>query len=103
MSTIDENWDFLASNFKDIEAKHFTEFELQVNNLCENFLKLLEDSFLIQSPHSQTNPKQSYDDDDELKLIVDSNKELRQEIDFKLKGLTLKQEQYENFKKGMRI
>ncbi|CAH2106411.1 unnamed protein product [Euphydryas editha] len=100
MSVIEANWSY-EINVIEIETSLYSYFELSLNNICENVLKALEDGFLIENINYQANLAQTYDE--ELKLLFETNKELRQEIELKLNQLTGKQTQYENFKQDQKL
>ncbi|XP_050346120.1 uncharacterized protein LOC126770655 [Nymphalis io] len=100
MSVIEAKWNYKI-NISEIEESCYSNFELQLNNICENVLKALEDGFLIENINYQANIAQTYDE--ELKLIIESNKELRQEIALQLNELTKQQTQYENFKQDQKL
>lgn len=97
MSVIEANWSFII-NIEEIELTRYSNFELSLSNQCENVLKALKDSFLIENINFQANLAQTYDE--ELSRLIENNKELRQAIDLKLNQLTGKQTQYENYKQG---
>ncbi|XP_045448495.1 uncharacterized protein LOC123656926 [Melitaea cinxia] len=100
MSVIEANWSYKI-NIDEIEANLYSNFELSLSSLCENVLKALEDGFLIENINFQANLAQTYDE--ELRRLIESNKELRQAIDLKLNQLTGKQMQYENYKKDQKL
>ncbi|XP_046959511.1 uncharacterized protein LOC124529690 [Vanessa cardui] len=100
MSVIEAKWNYKIS-LSEVEDSFYSNFELQLNNICENVLKALEDGFLIESINYQANIAQTYDE--ELKLIVENNKELRQEIALQLNEITRQQTQYENYKQDQKL
>nr|XP_026488364.1 uncharacterized protein LOC113395039 [Vanessa tameamea] len=100
MSVIEAKWNYKIS-LSEIEDSFYSNFELQLNNICENVLKALEDGFLIESINYQANIAQTYDE--ELKLIIENNKELRQEIALQLNEITRQQTQYENYKQDQKL
>lgn len=100
MSVIEANWSYKI-NIDEIELTRYSNFELSISNQCENVLKALKDSFLIENINFQANLAQTYDE--ELSRLIENNKELRQAIDLKLNQLTGKQTQYENYKQGNNI
>lgn len=97
MSVVEENWVYQI-NIDDIEKNLFDNFEKELNILCENIPKVLEDNFLIENINHQVNLAQTYDD--ELKFLTEGNKELKQQIESKLKELSDRQTKYENYKQG---
>lgn len=100
MSVIEANWSYKI-NIDEIELTLYSNFELSLSNQCENVLKALKDSFLIENINFQANLAQTYDE--ELSRLIENNKELRLAIDLKLNQLTGKQAQYENYKQGNNI
>ncbi|XP_072931995.1 uncharacterized protein [Epargyreus clarus] len=99
MSITEESWKY-AINLSEIEEKRFIDFELHINEHCNQILKLLEESFL-QGIIYQVNTGQSYDE--ELRLLVEKNKKLRQEVEDKLKTVSRQQTQYENYKQDQKL
>lgn len=97
MSVLEGNWDY-EINIDEIEKEYFRNFESELNTLCNDVLKMLEDCFLLENINFQVNLAQTYDE--ELKLLIEGNKSLKDEIECKLKEVADRQTKYENYKLG---
>lgn len=97
MSVIEDNWNIHYS-LKSIEENSYMEFESKVESLHEKFLGVLENGFKHKKLNWNSNV--TYNHDDELKTLIERNKQMRQEIDKKLEEFSQQKVQYENYKKG---
>ena len=100
MSALEESWSY-QFDIDEIEAEYFGSFESEHNTLCNTVLKMLKDCFLLGNINYQVNLAQTYNE--ELKLLSESNQNLKDEIECKLKEVANRQANYENYKHGKRI
>ncbi|XP_039753832.1 uncharacterized protein LOC120629119 [Pararge aegeria] len=99
MGVIDENWNYEF----DIEATEKSSniaFELKINDLCESVLKAFDYGFVNIVVDKDCLARNK---DEEFKLLIEKNKELKHEIEIKLKDLSQQQSQYENFKRDQKL
>lgn len=95
MAVIDENWNYRLDQLKNYNSR---ELQLRISCLWEDILNL--NGFKIRDFHANDTARSP---DDELKMFVEKNKQLRNEIDAKLEDLAQKKSRYENFKQGMAV
>ncbi|XP_035433065.1 uncharacterized protein LOC118264607 [Spodoptera frugiperda] len=100
MSVIEDNWNIHYS-LKSIEENSYMEFESKVESLHEKFLGVLENGFKHKKLNWNSNV--TYNHDDELKTLIERNKQMRQEIDKKLEEFSQQKVQYENYKKDQKL
>ncbi|XP_026752721.2 uncharacterized protein LOC113512947 [Galleria mellonella] len=101
MSVIEDVWNF-QFDLHDIEKENFSEFNLKVNNMNEHIIKLLDDGFKSPTYNYNVNMAQHHDDD-ELKNLIDKNKQLRQDIEVKLEEIARRQTRYEQCKQDQKL
>ncbi|XP_004927035.1 uncharacterized protein LOC101745476 [Bombyx mori] len=100
MSTFEDDWNFQI-NIEDIEKKNFEEFEKSLRYINDHVFKLLEETFKTQRLDYNCGTGRSHDE--ELKLLIDKNKQLRQEVDNKTNEILILQTKYENYKKDQKL
>ncbi|XP_041978448.1 uncharacterized protein LOC121732583 [Aricia agestis] len=100
MNFIAENWEF-RKDIREVEKNRVNLFEVERNSWNEQILRLMEDNFIFNNVKNKKTATLS--NDEELKLLIDENKELRQEIEYKLKDLSKNQDQYETYKKDQKL
>ncbi|KAF9424059.1 hypothetical protein HW555_000768 [Spodoptera exigua] len=100
MSIIEENWN-IQYNLKRIEETSYLEFESKVESIHDNFLGVLENGFKLKKLNWSSNLTHNHDD--ELKSLIERNKQMRQDIDKKLEEFSQQKIQYENYKKDQRL
>ncbi|XP_059047157.1 uncharacterized protein LOC131842597 [Achroia grisella] len=101
MSVIEDNWDF-QFDLHSVENESFHEFQVKVDNVNERVVKLLEDGFKPQNINYNFINTQNHDGD-ELKNLIDKNKQLRQDIDVKLEDIAQRQSRYEHCKQDQKL
>ena len=97
MSIIEEIWD-VQVNLNLLEENSYIEFESKVVSLHEHVVNVIENGFRVNKYNCSNNVALNHDD--ELKTLIERNKQLRQDIDMKLEELSQQKIQYENYKKG---
>ncbi|XP_049869294.1 uncharacterized protein LOC126369051 [Pectinophora gossypiella] len=95
MAVIDDNWNFRIENMRNDSCK---DFESRVKCLCDEVLQL--NGFRVQQ-YDTNNISPS--NDEELKILIDNNKQLRNEIEKKHEELSKQKNQYENFKQDQKL
>ncbi|KAM3964377.1 uncharacterized protein ACR2FA_001352 [Aphomia sociella] len=100
MSVIDDIWDYQL-DLHTIEEENYSEFDVKISNISEHIIKLLEDGFKRQS--FNYNGIVAQNNDDELRNLVDKNKQLRLDIDVKLEEISQHQSRYEHFKQEQKL
>ncbi|KAL0893052.1 hypothetical protein ABMA27_014701 [Loxostege sticticalis] len=98
MSVIDE-WSFNL-NFNDVEKERYSNFVQIINTKRENILLLLDDGFKVQK---MCNGTIDPNNDDELRILIEKNKQLRYDIDVKIEELNCQQSKYESYKKDQKL
>lgn len=93
MSGIEANWDHHRVDKSKIE-KSYLEFEKNIISLLSTIEKGLKTQTFLYNYNGTENQ------DDELKTLVENNKELSHQKDKKLNETSLRMAQYENLKKG---
>ncbi|XP_045771722.1 uncharacterized protein LOC123871805 [Maniola jurtina] len=99
MGIIDENWNY-EIDIGECEKRANRLFELQINTLCESILKALDKGFINIVEDKDCLARNN---DEELKLLFERNKEIKQDIEIKLKELSQQQAQFENFKRDQKL
>lgn len=96
MGNVFEDWNY-EFDIKEIENSSNHLFELEMKRLGESVVKALDNAF---------NTIKVEDDEDfvrsneELRSLLEKNKELKQELEMKQKELKQQQTQYETSKRG---
>lgn len=98
MSITEEIWE-VQINLNLIEENSYIEFEAKVVSLHEHVLNVIENGFRAKKYNCNNNVAQNHDD--ELKNLIERNKQLRHDIDSRLEELSQQKVQYENYKKGL--
>ncbi|KAJ8730106.1 hypothetical protein PYW07_017144 [Mythimna separata] len=101
MSIIEEIWD-VQINLNLIEENSYTEFEAKVISLHEHVLNVISNDFRAKK-YNNYNNNIARNHDDELKTLIERNKQLRHDIDTKLEELAQQKIQYENYKKDQKL
>lgn len=98
MSYEEDDWNYYI-NLDSIEESFFDNFDKCLRVLHEDIYDLLKDGQIKTHKYNyNSNNNENYDE--ELKRLIERNKEARQNIDLKLEDISKQQIQYENFKKG---
>lgn len=97
MSIIEEIWD-IQINLDQIEENSYNEFEAKVVSSHEHVINVIENGFRVNKYNCSNNVALNHDD--ELKILIERNKQLRLDIDTKLEEFSQQKVQYENYKKG---
>ncbi|XP_053607624.1 uncharacterized protein LOC128673654 [Plodia interpunctella] len=98
MSVFHDDWNF-RFDAQDIDKA--SNFKSKLLDLHEQILNLLDDEFKLSNiVYNGGSLAQSHDQ--ELKMLMEKNKQLRQEIDCKLEGITRQQSQYEKYKQDQK-
>ncbi|KAJ0177215.1 hypothetical protein K1T71_007224 [Dendrolimus kikuchii] len=100
MSVLEENWD-LNLDLNSVEKRNIEQFELSLSYVNEKVSKILENGFRSQNQFLNGNAHLCYDD--ELKALMEKNKLLRYEVDYKLDELSKQQTRYESCKKDQKL
>ncbi|XP_063380680.1 uncharacterized protein LOC134667271 [Cydia fagiglandana] len=99
MSVIDETWDFKIDT-KQLDKKLFCEFQSDVRNLSKQIENQL-DGFQTQNlNYSGSSSKNS---DDELRMIIEKNKQLVHDIKSKVEEYEQQQVKYSKFKSEQKL
>ncbi|KAJ8728144.1 hypothetical protein PYW08_016529 [Mythimna loreyi] len=101
MSIIEEIWD-IQINLNLIEENSYIEFEAKVVSLHEHVLNIISNDFRAKK-YNNYNNNIAQNHDDELKNLIERNKQLRHDIDIKLEELSQQKTQYENYKKDQKL
>ncbi|XP_023941316.1 uncharacterized protein LOC112048143 [Bicyclus anynana] len=99
MGIADENWDY-EIDFEECVKSSNDLFQSELNNICQNVLKTIDNGFVNVDVDKDSLARNN---DDEIKLLSEKNKDLKLEIETKLKELTQQQGQYENFKQDHKL
>ncbi|XP_013199822.1 uncharacterized protein LOC106142568 [Amyelois transitella] len=97
MSVFQDDWDF-RFDVQNIEKG--SHLQSKVFDLHELILKLIEEGLKTQDINYNGSLSQGHDQ--ELKILMEKNKNLRQEIESKLDGITRQQSQYEKYKQDQK-
>uniref|UniRef100_A0A2A4JS26 Kinetochore protein SPC25 n=1 Tax=Heliothis virescens TaxID=7102 RepID=A0A2A4JS26_HELVI len=100
MSIIEQNR-YTKLNLNNIEENCYLEFEAKVESLNEHIINIIENGFKDKKFNSNDNVLQN--NDEELKVLVEQNKQLRYSIDTKLNEISQQKNQYENYKKDQKL
>ncbi|CAD0199352.1 unnamed protein product [Chrysodeixis includens] len=100
MSIIEKHWD-IQFNLDVIEENSYREFEDKMKSLHEQIISHIENGFRVQKGIYNGNIAQNHDD--ELKNLIEQNKQLRYNIDTKVEELSKQKIQYENYKKDQKL
>ncbi|PZC86407.1 uncharacterized protein LOC110376318 [Helicoverpa armigera] len=101
MSIIEQNW-CTELNLNNIEEKCYQEFEAKVESLNEHLINIIENGFKDKKKYNSNN-NVLQNNDEELKALIEQNKQLRHSIDIKLNELSQQKNQYENYKKDQKL
>ncbi|XP_034830694.1 uncharacterized protein [Maniola hyperantus] len=99
MGIIDENWNY-EIDIDECEERSNRLFELQINTSCESVLKALDKGFVNIVEDKDCLARNN---DEELQLLFERNKELKQDIETILKEISQQQIQFENFKRDQKL
>lgn len=96
MTLIDDKWNF-NNDIIDLEKIDFTEFDQKIKCITNNVLHLLECNFFS---NNSLDSNSSVSNQDNLKSLMEKNKELKTDIEANVEKLKQLQLQYEHFKEG---
>ncbi|XP_063824966.1 uncharacterized protein LOC135074563 [Ostrinia nubilalis] len=99
MSVIEE-WSF-QNNIRDIDVDLFDNFAQVINIKRDNILILLDDGFKVQK--CIFNGTINVNNDDELQILNEQNKQLRCDIESKIEELGRQQNKYESYKRDQKL
>lgn len=97
MSLIEEIWD-IQINLNLIEENNYIDFQAKVVSLHEHVLNIIENGFRVNKSNFNNSVPQNHD---ELKTIIERNKQLRHDIDKKVEELSQQKLHYEKYKNGI--
>lgn len=97
MSVFESDWNNQI-NFEDIEKHHYQDYVKSLKLYEEKIMILFENGFNDQ--RFTYNGVIDPNNDGQLLLLMDKNKQLRHDIDVKLEEIKRQQTKYESYKKG---